>query len=308
MDSFVGAFEGDVLGLDKEENGDQIDRVCIIGLPLDTPKHASAGCSTAPAKIREISCGYTGHAANLRDQSQILIDIGDHQASSMKDRPQALDRLNQSAFPYLALGGDHGISYGSICSFVDSQPASVASSGVGIIWMDAHFDCLDEHPVNTKYSHATVLRRIMEDSDLSKGSVLLIGGHSTASLPEELEFADKMGINVISPYMLLERRSACMDQIAEFVKRKASVYFSLDIDAFDAPSVPGTGNREHGGLTVREFVNMLSEVAKRVGRQKLFHAADIVEFNPQFDIHDMTAQLVVHVALNMLPFVGSPRF
>jgi len=63
------------------------------------------------------------------------------------------------------------------------------------------------------------------------------------------------------------------------------VYLSLDIDGIDPAFAPGVSHREPGGLTTREVINMIHQInTPLVG-------ADVVEFNPNKDIDNMTSQL-----------------
>jgi arginase family enzyme len=63
------------------------------------------------------------------------------------------------------------------------------------------------------------------------------------------------------------------------------VYLSLDIDGIDPAFAPGVSHREPGGLTTREVINLIHQInMPLVG-------ADIVEYNPNKDIDNMTSQL-----------------
>lgn len=63
------------------------------------------------------------------------------------------------------------------------------------------------------------------------------------------------------------------------------VYLSLDIDGIDPAFAPGVSHRELGGLTSREVSNLIHQINTPLVD------ADIVEFNPNKDIDNMTAQL-----------------
>ena len=61
------------------------------------------------------------------------------------------------------------------------------------------------------------------------------------------------------------------------------VYISLDLDGLDPAFAPGVSHPEPGGLSVRNILDVLSRVTAPV------IGADIVEFNPDRDLNDMTA-------------------
>ena len=64
------------------------------------------------------------------------------------------------------------------------------------------------------------------------------------------------------------------------------VYISLDIDGNDPAYAPGVSHREPGGFSSREVINIIHKIAGPVV------GADIVEFNPNKDIDNMTSQLM----------------
>lgn len=73
------------------------------------------------------------------------------------------------------------------------------------------------------------------------------------------------------------------------------VYISFDMDVLDPAFAPGVSHLEPGGLSVREVISIIHKIeAPIVG-------ADIVEYNPRCDIHNMTAR----VAAKMFKEIGS---
>jgi arginase family enzyme len=61
------------------------------------------------------------------------------------------------------------------------------------------------------------------------------------------------------------------------------IYISIDIDALDPAFAPGVSHREPGGLTTRDIINFIHALKGNV------IGVDIVEYNPQKDIDNMTA-------------------
>ncbi len=75
----------------------------------------------------------------------------------------------------------------------------------------------------------------------------------------------------------------------------AAIYVSVDIDVLDPAHAPGTGTPEAGGLTSRELLAMLRELADlRVV------SADIVEVAPAYDHAELTGIAASHVAYELL--------
>ena len=63
------------------------------------------------------------------------------------------------------------------------------------------------------------------------------------------------------------------------------VYLSLDMDVLDPAYAPGVSHHEPGGMSTRQVLDVIQSIdAPIIG-------ADIVEYNPTRDIHDMTAMV-----------------
>jgi arginase len=72
----------------------------------------------------------------------------------------------------------------------------------------------------------------------------------------------------------------------DFVNQlKAPLYISLDIDVLDPAFAPGISHHEPGGLTTRELITIIQSITVPIV------GADIVEYNPTRDVHNMTAMV-----------------
>jgi arginase family enzyme len=63
------------------------------------------------------------------------------------------------------------------------------------------------------------------------------------------------------------------------------IYVSIDLDGIDPAFAPGVSHHEPGGLSVRDVIDVLAGVTGQV------IGGDVVEYNPDRDIHDMTASV-----------------
>jgi arginase family enzyme len=57
----------------------------------------------------------------------------------------------------------------------------------------------------------------------------------------------------------------------------------MDLDGLNPAFAPGVSNREPGGLSTRQLINLIQTVNQPIV------AADIVEYNPCCDISNLTA-------------------
>jgi len=67
------------------------------------------------------------------------------------------------------------------------------------------------------------------------------------------------------------------------------VYISVDLDGIDPAFAPGVSHREPGGLTVREVLTMIHQLAGPI------IGADVVEYNPSQDIGGVTAAVAARI-------------
>ena len=94
--------------------------------------------------------------------------------------------------------------------------------------------------------------------------------------PHLLAQAERFGVEIYGP-------DACADAPVETLEGPLNV--SLDLDGLDPAFAPGVSHHEPGGLSTRDILAVLARVPGPIV------GADVVEYNPARDIHDMTATL-----------------
>ena len=314
VNTFSSSSPDTNLGESKEEietTGEHygLHSVSLFGICTDTEKSSPKGCAEAPNYLRKLSHQFTGETSTkaLMDNS-VYTDFGNFNPQDKEYRlPDFLsyNLKTKKDVPFLMIGGDHGASYFSIELFLRKimqiQEKTKTKEEIGLIWMDAHLDCIDNYPKEIRYSHGTVLRRVVEDFSLSGNNILIIGGNSPATLSEEREFIEEHQIQVLPVEYIQSKHKRGRACLAEFLQKHPHRYLSLDIDVFDAPNVPGTGNPEFGGLSFREFLEILSIIRSNTSTNQLpLNAADLVEFNPALDSRDLTATLALSAIFHLL--------
>ena len=63
------------------------------------------------------------------------------------------------------------------------------------------------------------------------------------------------------------------------------IYLSVDLDCLDPAFAPGVSHHEPGGLSTREVLNIIHHLPGTIV------GADIVEYNPERDLHGMTGMV-----------------
>ena len=162
-----------------------------------------------------------------------------------------------------ALGGDHAVTFPLV------EAAATCFGPVNILHFDAHPDLYDDFGGNPR-SHASPFARICEAGHagrLVQVGIRTLNGHCR-------EQAERFGVEIV------EMRHFAPDRIPHI---SGPVYISLDMDGLDPACAPGVSHAEPGGLTVRELLSVLDGISGEIV------GADIVEFNPRFDINGVTA-------------------
>lgn len=246
----------------------------ILGIPNDRQSSFLTGAAKAPQKIRAVlhngSSNLTGEDGTDLSGEGVLKDLGDlpvedvsGQAAFDIIRNGVADALERS-HPLILLGGDHAISNATIA-------AHAARFGtLDVLHIDAHpdlYDALD----GDSHSHGSPFARIMERGDA--GRLVQIG--IRAVNPHGREQAARFGVEMI------EMRD-WIDGVA-LPAFDRPVYLSLDLDGLDPAYAPGVSHHEPGGLSVREVLTIIQRFKGRL------IGADIVELNPDRDVHDVTA-------------------
>ncbi|MHA1124055.1 MAG: agmatinase [Candidatus Heimdallarchaeota archaeon] len=262
--------------------------LCVLGIPWDFSSTYRKGSHQSPIILRSATSGalyntYAETGVNLKEKWQIF-DIGDANITNNKpvaDRNKIFEyisKYNQYSMKFLFLGGDHLSTYFSFWSLKQFEEKKI-----GLIYLDAHPDLYENYEGN-KYSHACVVRRIIEDTHMDPESIVQVG--IRASTPEQDQYASSKGIKTITTK---EFQANTANGSAELVKSYLpknldAIYLSVDLDVLDPAYAPGVGNPQPGGLSTREVIDFIH------GLQGLkISAFDITELCPSIDYSGITA-------------------
>ncbi len=178
--------------------------------------------------------------------------------SEMKQAARAVLERHQFL---LSLGGDHAISIGPIMAAAEIFP------DLAVLQVDAHLDLRDTWN-GSRYNHACVMRRVVEDMALS---VVQVGIRSFSS--EEADFIRHRGFSPLFAHQIAQNDPSWIQQVVE--RLPEHVYMTIDLDGLDPSVLPGTGTPEPGGLLYRQLVGLI----QAVGRSRKVVAADINELS-----------------------------
>ncbi|AYD03600.1 arginase family protein [Neorhizobium sp. NCHU2750] len=256
-------------------------RYAVFGVPYDEGSPFLPGSRFGPRAIREHSLRFspdgifdpateTSFLTEVIRQGK-LVDIGDidivpsspsRTFAGLTDTVKKLRR--RGAIPVM-LGGDHAVSFPAVRAFEED---------IYVIQLDSHID-YGKYDDEFRYGNGQGFRQINELRNV-KG-LTQIGIRSYRTNPADFHKAKADGSRIVTMPELRERGpTAAVSQIPE----GASVYLSIDIDAYDGPMVPGCVSAEPDGPSFAEMRSILEVITDS------FHivGCDLVEVNPPLDV------------------------
>jgi len=260
----------------------------IYGMPMDWTVSYRPGSRFGPARIREVSIGLEEYSPYLDreleevkyfDAGDIPLPFGNAQRSldiieDFVDKILAADK-----FP-LGMGGEHLVSWPVIKAMYKKYP------DLAIIHMDAHTDLREQYE-GEPLSHSTPIRKAAE----------LIGPQNVYSfgirsgMKEEFQWAKENGM-YIAKFEVLEPLKEVLPKLAG-----RPVYVTIDIDVLDPAHAPGTGTVDAGGITSKELLAAIHEIAKS---DLKVVGADLVEVAPVYDHSEQTANTASKLIREMI--------
>lgn len=273
---------------------DPESKYIVVGFPMDWTTSYKPGTRFAPDKIREAACNLEYYALlknrvldglGFNDLGNVSLPFGD--AKKSIDIIRTVVSGVAEEYPdgfYVFLGGEHLVTYPVVEVLSDKIDT--------LVIFDAHLDLRNDY-LGVKFSHATVMRRILESS-----SKKLVYFGSRAFSKEELEFVSA-NQDLVRVYTPLDLMSKSIDSIISEIG--GNVYISIDMDVFDPAIAPGVSNPEPLGI---EPLGALQILDKLVSRRNIV-GLDIVEVNPVFDVNDVTSLLAGKLVYEIVGMIKS---
>jgi len=276
--------------------------LCVVGFPWDISSTFRKGSKEAPSVIRKFTTAnlYDPFTESGVDLTRIwrVYDYGDVEATTpideMRNRVHdVIYSLYNDKLKFLFLGGDHLVTYFSLHALTQLNKGNWS-----LIYVDSHLDLQDEYK-GDRYSHGSVVRRLVEETNLRPHAVVEVGIRSFQ--PPELKFAGDEGVKMISTveFERLGARGAAKRALKLLPKDTDRIYLSIDLDVLDPAYAPGLGYPEPGGISTRSLIDFIC------GLKGLEIAAfDVVELCPQYDSSSITAIGVGKIILETLGVMG----
>lgn len=283
---FDEAYQGNVF-IKSHPNYEESQAV-LYGMPMDWTVSYRPGSRFGPTRIREVSPGLEEYSAYLDreledvkyfDAGDIPLPFGNPQ-KSIDLIEEFVDKiLADDKFP-LGMGGEHLVTWPVIKAMYRKYP------NLAIIHMDAHTD-LRESYEGEPLSHSTPIRKAAEL--IGPKNVFSFGIRS--GMKEEFEWAKKVGMH-ISKFDVHQPLKEILPELSG-----RPVYVTIDIDVLDPAHAPGTGTVDAGGITSRELLASIHEIANS---DVQVVGADLVEVAPIYDPSEQTANTASKMIREMI--------
>ena len=270
----------------------------FLGFPWDAMCISRTGTNYGPRAIREASDQFSFFSPNRNidlEDHYTFADCGDvpvvpgSAVRTMGLAEQMLDRILASGAMPITIGGDHSITIACVRAFRKRY------ANPGLILVDSHFDTAEDVG-GEELSHCCPITRAV-DAGFDPAKIVIIGTNGWMNPRGELDYILKKGITLMPLEDIIEKGAVAVAREAAKIAGNGtdSVYLTFDIDAIDGAYAPGTGVPAPGGMTSREAIALIAELAK-VG----IGGMDLVEVSPSYDHDGITSRLAMQLVLEAL--------
>jgi agmatinase len=240
-------------GLEPEQSNYENARVLIWPVPFEKTVSYGHGTGEGPAAIIDSSRymelydeELQGETAQIGIHTLPAIDTDRHPDEMIPELEREAYRLLSTGKFVCMLGGEHSISAPVVRAFAKKYPK------LSVMQIDAHAD-LRESYEGTKYSHASVMRRILEVCpavQVGIRSLSIEEARAIPSLPTKIFWAK----DIAGQTGWIE---SAIDSLTE------DVYLTVDVDGLDPSLVPSTGTPEPGGLMWYQVLSLIRTLAEK---------------------------------------------
>ena len=273
------------LNLPEEFQRAETSRVHVLPVPLEETVSYGGGTRYGPAAI--IACSRQVELFDRELRGEPALEYGIHTLPPVgidhASIEATLDRIQTAVAAIVAagklpvvLGGEHTVTIGPVRALHAARAAGGAPFVV--VQVDAHAD-LREGFHGTPYSHACVMRRLVEET----GCELFQVGIRSLSAEEDAFITAHPGTvhTFFADEIAGDPDDTWLAALAAGLDGKR-VYLTIDVDGLDPSVVPATGTPEPGGLSWRQALALLRTVASAADAVV---GIDCVELAPRPGLH-----------------------
>jgi len=246
----------------------ETSRVVILPIPYDGTTDWKSGTRDGPMAIIDASQQLELYDPELDREIQLMgIHTLPELQPSKSGPEQTVERVCRAAGDLVGrgkfvvmLGGEHSLTVGAVKAHAQSFHR------LSVLQLDAHADLRDEYE-DTKYSHACVMRRVLEHCPIVQVGI------RSLSLEEHQFLAQSQMTPFFAQGTPLDED--CLDRIVSSLSEE--VYITIDLDVLDPSIMSAVSTPQPGGLGWYEVLHLLRQVAAR----RRIVGFDVVELCPK---------------------------
>jgi agmatinase len=276
--------------------------VSVIGVPHDLGSQVAAGTRNGPQMLRlrsnefdyrvnfktgaptgwfDVDAGQrTLEGVRFCDRGDLWFAYGEA-PNDIAARLETLCHSGHGRSLPLFVGGDHSITYSIVKAVQEHQP-------VVVLWFDAHSDMGHFIPP-ASHNHFSVARRVLSLPQVEK---MIHVGYRGYTMKDEINTGDPRRAVITARNLSRFGAGLILEQIPE----GAACYLSMDLDVVDPSYAPAVSSPSSGGLNPEE----LREVLFAIGKARRFVGMDLVEFNPDMEGMNRSANVVCQLLMAAL--------
>ncbi|OHX11028.1 formimidoylglutamase [Chromobacterium amazonense] len=267
--------------------------IAIIGFACDEGvrrNQGRVGAAGGPQALRKALANLAYHPTQpLYDAGDVVCDAGDLDAAQRK---LALKVRQVSAAGHLplVLGGGHETAYGHWLGLADAHPGK----RIGIVNFDAHFDLRQANEATSGTPFAQIAADCAQHGQHFR--YLCLGVAETANTQALFDTARRLGAEWrldtdMNGWQLADIRG----QLADFLDSVDVVYLTIDLDVLPAAQMPAVSAPAGYGVDIA----VVESLAARIAKSGKLVGADLVEFNPEYDIDSHGAKAAARLAWSL---------
>jgi agmatinase len=277
-------------------------RAVVLGVPWDGGTSYLPGARVAPWHVRRVSALVSSH--HPRHRIDVFAELPTLDGGNVPVSPFAPAMMREAvhaeilavqaagAVPFV-VGGDHSVTIPIL------RAIHAVHGPVCLIHVDAHFDTTDANAWGEDFHHGTPIRHGISEGWIARGGLFQVGLRGAWKDGREAERSLAHDARLFPAAQFEQRPAHAIAEEILLAVGDRPVYLSIDVDAVDPAFAPGTGTAVPGGLSSRELISLLGNLAgaKIVGM-------DLVEVSPPHDHADLTSMLAAQLLFEGLSLLA----
>ncbi|MCM7682152.1 formimidoylglutamase [Enterobacter bugandensis] len=261
--------------------------IALIGFECDAGvkrNQGRPGTAQAPDILRKALANMASHQGHerLADMGSVYVE-GDELEPAQRALSDAVTACQQSGMRTLVFGGGHETAWAHGRGVLDAFPGE----RVAVINLDAHLDLRKAD----RATSGTPFRQLAQYCDeCGREFRYACFGVSRAANTQALwDEAERLNVTLVED---LHFRREALSALEKVLAQADRVYLTIDLDVLPAGEMPAVSAPAALGVPAMDLMPVIEQIC----RSGKLQAADLVEFNPQYDRDGQGAKLAARLA------------